>query len=503
MWVTRAMLAQAPAGTDDFWYMPISMTTAAGVPVSADTAMRLSVVYACVRVKAEAAAKIPLELLRGFDVVKDHPVARLLARKPNRWQTSFEWREMMQAHLELRGNAYSRICFDRAGNVAELVPLHPDRVTLVDLPDGDWRYRHTDLQGRTVDLVRYEVLHLKQLSTDGRLGTSTIGAQREGIATALATQDYAGRTWRNGARHSGMWVEMPGKFANDDHKRKWREDFRASQTGANAGQTPVMDQGMKLHELGMSNADAQFIESRKHSDNDLCRMFLVPPHKVGILERSTNNNIEHQGREFYGDTMMGVFRRWEEALETSLLTEEEWDDLRIEFDVAELLRADTAGRTQFYQAAITSGWLTRNEVREREKYAPLPGLDKPLEPLNMNTAGDKRPGSNGARPAPTEDEDEPPKARALLVAAADRCVTREVNAVQRIVDRYSTGPSAVEQIVTWYEAHAAFCRQVLLITDDEAASLCAARIDELKTNDVAKTLARWRAGAGALLLEYL
>lgn len=492
MWLSRGMLAQA-APTDDFWFSPAPVVAASGAKVSAETALRLSVVYACVRVKSEAVAKIPLQMLRGFDVVKDHPVARLLARKPNRWQTSFEFREMMQAHIELRGNAFAQIVFDLAGDVAELVPLHPDRVKLEDLPGGDWRYQVTDAAGGRRMLVRGEVLHLKQLSTDGRVGTSTIGAQREGIGTALATQDYAGRTWRNGARHSGMWVEMPGKFANPEAKQKWREDFRAAQTGANAGLTPIMDQGMKLHELGMNNADAQFIESRQYSDNDLCRMFLVPPHKVGILDRSTNNNIEHQGREFYGDTMMGVFRRWEESLEVALLTEEEWADLRIEFDIAELLRADTAGRSAMYNTAITAGWMTRNEAREREKMAPLPGLDKPLEPLNMNPAGEKRPGSNGAKPADQS------KAQALLVAAADRCVTREVNAVQRIVDR---GHGDAE-VVDWYEGHAAFVRDVLLLTDDQAASLCAARIAELRENDVTKTLARWRAGAGALLLEYL
>lgn len=498
MWLTSGMLAAA-APADDFWYGPVGPMTSSGMRVTPETATQHPVVLACVRIKSEAVAKIPLELLRGFEEVRDHPVARLLGRAPNRWQTSFEWREMMQAHLELRGNAYSRIYFGARGEIVELVPMHPDRLALVDLPDGDWKYRHTDDRGRTVDLLRYEVLHLKQLSTDGRLGTSTIGAQRDAIGTALATQDYAGRTWRNGARHSGMWVEHPGKFSNEEHKRRWREDFRASQSGVNAGQTPVMDQGMKLHELGMSNADAQFIESRKYSDTMICGMFLVPPHKVAILDRSTNNNIEHQSKDFYEDVMLGVYRRWEESLERALLTEDEWIALRIEFDIGELTRADTAGRSALYNTAITAGWMTRNEARAREKMPPLPGLDEPLEPLNMNTAGDKRPGSNGARLA----EDEPPKARALLVAAADRCVTREVNAVQRIVDRYSAGPSAVEQIVTWYEAHAAFCRQVLLITDDEAASLCAARIDELKTNDVAKTLARWKAGAGALLLEYL
>ena len=272
MWMTRGMFAQA-GPVDDFWYQPVSMS-ASGSVVSAESSLKLSVVYACVRVKSEAVAKIPLRIMRGNDVVKDHPLSRLLSRKPNRWQTSFEWRELMQAHLELRGNAFSRKYFGQDGSVVELVPMNPDRMEIEDIPGGDWRYKYTDQNGHKQTLMRYEVLHLKQLSTDGRTGISTIGAQKEGIGAAISAQDYAGRLWKNGAKHSGMWIEMPGKFSDKSAKENWTEGWRKSQSGSNAGNTPIMDQGMKIHELGMNNADAQFIESRKYSDSDLCRMFL-------------------------------------------------------------------------------------------------------------------------------------------------------------------------------------------------------------------------------------
>lgn len=491
MWVTRGMFAQAgPA--DDFWYGPVQMS-ASGALVSADSALKLSVVFACVRVKSEAVAKIPLRIMSGNDVVRDHPLSRLLARKPNRWQTSFEWREMMQTHLELRGNAFSQKYFGRDGGVVELVPMHPDRMETEDMPGGDWRYKYTDQQGNKRTLMRYEVLHLKQLSTDGRMGTSTIGAQREGIGAALSAQDYSGRLWKNGAKHSGMWIEMPGKFADKTAREHFTEGWRKSQSGGNAGSTPVMDQGMKIHELGMNNADAQFIESRKYSDSDLCRMFLVPPHKVGILDRATFSNIEQQSSEFYNDTMMGVFRRWEELLETELLTDVEQDTLQMKFDIAELLRADTAGRSKLYHDAILDGWMTRNEARMREGMGPLPGLDEPLEPLNMGRAGDA---------ASPQDVPAASKERALLVAAADRAVTREVNAVARMFVQ-GTIPHVAEAVTDWYGAHAAFCRDALMLTDDQAAGLCAARIKELGENDVSATLARWKSGGGALLLEYL
>lgn len=493
MFVTRAMLSAGPAASDDFWYGPVAALSASGATVSADTALRLSVVFACVRVLSESVAKIPLRVMRGVnEVVTDHPLSTLIARRPNRWQTAFEFREMLQAHLSLRANAFAQIVYGRGGDVAELVPLHPDRVTIEQIGDFAVRYIVRDWQGQSRAFVQAEVLHLRQLPIDGFSGLSTVMAQRESIGSALSAQDYAGKFFKNGARHGGNWIEMPGKFESDEARAKFRSSWSASLSGANAYSTPIMDRGMKLHELGMTNTDAQFIESRKYSDSDLCRMFLVPPHMVGILDRATNNNIEQQSAEFYQGTLMGLFRRWEESLEVQLLTDDDAQSLRIEFDVKQLLRANSDARSKYLHNAIIDGWMTRNEARLEEGYEPLAGLDEPLHPLNMGSGQE-------SQPPPADDS----RAQAILEAASDRVVVRECNAMQRLLDR----AAGMEAAADFYGAHAGWMAQVMAISKAAADRVCERRFDELRTEQgkhgAQALIDGWRELGGAELLRIM
>ena len=488
MFITGALTA-GPAASDDFWYGPVGMVSASGATVSADSSLRLSVVFACVRVLSESVAKIPLRMMRGVnEVVTDHPLSRLVSRRPNRWQTAFEFREMLQGHLCLRSNAYAQIVYAPNGDPVELVPLHPDRVTPEQIGDFAIRYQVADWQGRRRTLTQDEVLHLRQLPLDGFSGLSTVAAQREPIGSALSAQEYAGRFFKNGAKHGGMWIEMPGKFEDDAARAKFRAAWRSSLSGSNAFDTPVMDRGMKLHELGMTNADAQFIESRKYSDSDLCRMFLVPPHMVGILDRATNNNIEQQSAEFYQGTLMALFRRWEEAFEVQLLTEDEERTLRFEFDVKQLLRANSEARSTYWHNAISDGWLTRNEVRREEGYEPLPGLDEPLHPLNMGSNG-------GALGAPRNG-----RAQAILEAAADRVVVRECNALARLFGR----PDGMQAAADFYARHAPWMASVMAIDLVAAERACERRFDELRAEGGSSRLIdEWRELGGAELLRIM
>jgi len=193
MFITASMLSAGPAASDDFWYAPVGTVSASGARVSPDSAMRLSVVFACVRVLSESVAKIPMRLMRGINErVTDHPLSLLVARRPNRWQTAFEFREMLQAHLSLRSNAYAQIVYGAGGVVRELVPLHPDRVTVEQIGDLAVRYVVTDWQGRQRVLVMGEVLHIRQLPMDGFSGLSTAAMQREPLGSALSAQDFFG-----------------------------------------------------------------------------------------------------------------------------------------------------------------------------------------------------------------------------------------------------------------------------------------------------------------------
>lgn len=375
----------------DFWFEPVGMRSGTGLRVSADSAMRLTAVYACVRILSETMASLPFVLYRtdssgGKVRVTDHWLYRLFARRPNRFQNPFEWREMMQGHLALRGNAYNRIVSNARGEITELVPIHPDRIRIEILPSGEFRYRVTDRDGRESVLPRGEVWHLRGLSSDGLLGMSPIEIARESVGMALAAQDYGARFFANDAKPTGGWIEFPGSFKDAEAKKVFRESYQQAQSGANRGKVLVLENGMKFHEVGVTNRDAQFLELRKFQITDIARLFRVPPHMIGDLDRATFSNIEQQSLEFVMHTMTPWAERWEASIEAELLPDDE--GLEVEFDFANLMRGDAASRAGYYQSGIQNGWLTRNEARLAENLNPLEDLDEPLRPLNMTEESD-------------------------------------------------------------------------------------------------------------------
>ncbi len=382
--------------------------------VSADSAMRLTAVYACVRILSETMASLPFVLYRtdasgGKVRVTDHWLYRLFARRPNRFQNPFEWREMMQGHMALRGNAYNRIVSNARGEITELVPIHPDRIRIEMLPCGEFRYRVTDRDGRESVLPRGEVWHLRGLSSDGLLGMSPIEIARESVGMALAAQDYGARFFANDAKPTGGWIEFPGSFKDAEAKKVFRESYQQAQSGANRGKVLVLENGMKFHEVGVTNRDAQFLELRKFQITDIARLFRVPPHMIGDLDRATFSNIEQQSLEFVMHTMTPWAERWEASIEAELLPDD--DGLEVEFDFANLMRGDAASRAGYYQSGIQNGWLTRNEARLAENLNPLEGLDEPLRPLNMTEESDAEeaedePAEKPPTPEPKEPEDE-------------------------------------------------------------------------------------------------
>lgn len=397
----------------DFWFEPISVRSATGLRVSPDGALRLSAVYACVRILSETMASLPIVLYRkredgGKDRVTDHWLYRLLCRRPNRYQNPFEWREMLQGHLALRGNAYCQIITNPSGEITELLPIHPDRVRVEVMRSGEFRYRITDRFGDETVLARSAVWHLRGLSSDGVMGMNPIELARESLGIALAAQDYGARFFANDAKPSGGWIEFPGSFKDPEAKKVFRESYQAAQSGANRGKVLVLENGMKFHEVGVTNKDAQFLELRKFQITDIARLFRVPPHMIADLDRATFSNIEQQSLEFVMHTMTPWAERWEASIEAELLLDN--DPLEIEFDFANLMRGDAASRSAYYQSGIQNGWLTRNEARIAENLNPIDGLDEPLRPLNMveeNHADKADPETQrtGQRPDDTSESD--------------------------------------------------------------------------------------------------
>ena len=370
----------------DFSFESISARTSSGMRVSPDSALRLAAVYACVRILAETIASLPLVVYQrrpdgGKDRVTDHWLYRLMAKRPNRFQNPFEWREMLQGHLALRGNAFNQIITNPRGEIIELMPIHPDRVKIELLPSGEYRYRISDRSGSEVILPRGEVWHLRGLSSDGLMGMSPIELARENLGTALAAQGYGARFFANDAKPTGGWIEFPGSFKDSEAKKVFRESYQQAQSGSNRGKVLVLENGMKFHEVGVTNKDAQFLELRKFQITDVARLFRVPPHMIADLDRATFSNIEQQSLEFVMHTMTPWAERWEASIQSELLLES--DDIEIEFDFANLMRGDASSRSSYYQSGIQNGWLTRNEARIAENLNPIDGLDQPLRPLNM------------------------------------------------------------------------------------------------------------------------
>ena len=449
MFVSSAIQA-APGPVDDFWYGPINHTHA-GAIVTADTAMRLSTVYKCVRVRAETIGMLPLQVYRrlpngGKQADDSHPLARLLHDQPNPWQTAMQWRSMMQAHMDLRGNAYSRIVFNGAGRVDLLVPLHPDRMRIEVLPSGLPRYQYRGQNGREEPFLFGEILHVASLCVDGYSGLNPIEAEREAIGAAIATRDHGARYFRNSAKPP-LWIKMPGKFPTPEDRRAWVQQFSEAYGGTNSGKTPVMEQGMELQALPVSNVDAQYIESRKAQDVDIAGIFRMPPHKIGILDGAKYANIEQQSIDFVTDAVMPSCVAWEQALLRDL---DFGDEHFAEFKVAMLLRGDTKTRYDAYGRGIQDGWLLRNEARAMENLNPIDGLDVPLEPMNMAPVGSRQ------DQAPTNAGGGGRQAL-ILAAAAERVARKEAALIARAAR--SQG-----DLVELFEGHAHFVSQVMAVS---------------------------------------
>lgn len=352
--------------------------SATGLSVTADTAMRVTAVHRAVSIIAQTYASLPLGVYRqldngGKERDRKHPLDAVLTHRPNRWQTSFEWREMMSGHFALRGRCYSEIVAAGGKAVAELVPLHPDRVRPFRAPDGRLAFEYSPPDGPSRVILQHEMHFMHGLTTgpDGITPLSPIGACREAIGLALATEEHGARLFANGTRLGGV-LKMPGHLKDDEARKNLLKSWKEAYSGVrNAGRTALLEDGMEWHALGMTNEDAQFLESRKMQVAEIARIFGVPLHMLSELDRSTNNNIEHQGMEFVIHTVRpGAIRR-EEAMERDLLSASGQLTHCIWFDLDGLMRGDSAARASFYSAMLQNGVFNRNEARISEGKNPV------------------------------------------------------------------------------------------------------------------------------------
>lgn len=474
----------------DFWFSPVPYI-AGLTPVTADTALQLTAVFACVRVLAEGRATLPFTLARlgadgGKTPVRDHYLYRLFAQRPNEYQNPFEFAEMLQGHLCLRGNGYCEILADGAGEATDLLPLHPDSVKAEIANNGrDYRYRVTNPDGTYRYLARSDVFHLRAFSQDGITGLSPIGACKAAIELGLSAQAYGARFFENDAKPGGGWIEYPGNFKDAESRKKFRESWQERQGGRNRGKTAVLEFGMKYHELTVNNEEAQFLETRKMQVSEIARLFRVPPHLIGDLERSTNNNIEQQSLDYIMHTLTPWLARWEAAIRSTFLVGTDDEDLEIEFPVTALLRGDSTARANYYASGITNGWMVRNEARIAEGMNPLDGLSEPLQPLNMVTPEQQRAQleqqrQQQAQPGDTAKGDGAARdrAQALAIAAAERIARKEAHAAQVAIAKRAAGDDLALRDA--YQAHARFVRDALGVPQEAANRYCNAQLASIE-----------------------
>jgi HK97 family phage portal protein len=385
--------------------------TLSGIRVTPESAMRMAAVWACVRVRSEDVGKTPCFLYRrlsggGKERATDNPLYALIHDAPNPRMTAFEFKQLMQAQVDLRGNGYALKEFDARGRVIALWPICPTKVTVLITPDGrDLFYRVT---GLTATLPAENMLHLRGPTLDGIIGLSPIAYHRETIGLGVAAEKYGAAFFGNSAQPRGA-VRLPG-VAGEDVKKALRVSWEQKYGGTeNAHRIAILDGGMEWVQTGMDNSDAQYMETRGFQNREIWRIYRVPAHKVGDLDKATFSNIEQQALEYVTDCLMSEFSRWEMTLTLSLLSEAERRDMFFEFMPDALLRGDIKTRYEAYAVARNWGWLNVNEIRSKENMNGIGAKGEIfLEPLNMVEAG--------ARPDPTQQVQQlpPPAARALL-----------------------------------------------------------------------------------------
>ncbi len=369
-----------PVNTAGSGYSFMFGRATSGKPVNEKTAMQTTAVYACVRILAETVASLPLHVYEykdgGKELVYDHPLYYLLHDEPNPEMTSFVFRETLMSHLLLWGNAYAQIVRDGGGRVLGLYPLLPNKMDV----DRDNRGRIYYVYSRDtnenpmfkdygdIKLRAEDVLHIPGLGFDGLIGYSPIAMAKNAVGMTLACEEYGASFFANGANPGGV-LEHPGVLKDPSKVREsWNSVYRGTN---NAHKIAVLEEGMKYQQIGIPPEEAQFLETRKFQINEIARLYRIPPHMVGDLEKSSFSNIEQQSLEFVKYTLDPWVIRWEQSLQKSLLLPGEKNKYFIKLNVDGLLRGDYQSRMNGYATGRQNGWFSANDIREMENMNPI------------------------------------------------------------------------------------------------------------------------------------
>lgn len=355
--------------------------TASGELVNEETAMKMSAVYACIRLLSQSVAKLPIHVYNDRNAKKEkdekHPVTYLLENRPNPYMTPYDFKLTMEAHRQLYGNAYAEIQFGRDGYPKALWILNPELTEVVtdDRNHGKVWYTTVLPDGQAVKLKYENVLHIKNIGITGLKGMSPIAVARETIGSQMASQKYVSNFYKNGTTAKGV-LTVPGVTLKPEAKKIVREEWEKMNTGmTNANRIAILDSGITYQDLTMSQADAQFIETQKLNTTDIARIYNVPPHMIADLEHATFSNIEHQSISYVKNTLQPLIVSWEQALKYQLFTPTEQKHYYCKYNVESELRGDSKSRAEFYEIMERIGAYNIDEIRNKED---LPELENEL-----------------------------------------------------------------------------------------------------------------------------
>lgn len=353
--------------------------SSSGVPVSVESAMRYTTVLACARVLSESVASLPCILYRrrkdgGKDRATDHPLYAVLHDRANAWNTAFEYTEGTMVNLALRGNGYSLPERNSKGQTIGLVPLNPDPVEISQARDWTPLYSVTLPDNTRAKLTSKEIHHIRGPMPKGYVGQSMIALARDAVGLGIAAERFGSHLYKNGVKPSGVLKhpKVLGPEATETLRRQFQDNYGGL---SNSSKPLVLEEAMEWVPLSITPDDAQFLETRKFQRSEIAGIFRVPLHMIGDLERSTNNNIEHQSLEFLRDSLRPWLKRWEQAINRDLLADHERGEYFAEFLMDDMLRADTKSRYEAYAQAIQNKIMNANEVRIRENMNPRDGGD--------------------------------------------------------------------------------------------------------------------------------
>lgn len=383
----RSMSLAEPSESDVAW-LNGGNRSFAGKLVTETTALSYIAVFSCVNVIAETMASLPLHLFRengkeGRMKARDKKLYNLLYTAPNEEMTSFTFRQALQACVLLWGNGYAFIDWGPDGEPRGLYPLHPAKVSVRRNPiTKKIIYETPGPEGKNIILSSDQVLHLVGFSLDGLLGVSVIGLARESIGLGQAAEEYGSRFFSNGAKPLGV-LEHPGELGEEAIKHlrsSWDEMHKGLE---NSHKVAILEEGMQYKQIGIPPEDAQFLETRKFQLEEIARLYRVPQHMVGIMDKATFSNIEHQDIGFAKHTIRPWAVRWEQTLNWKLLTPEERKQYYSEFNIDGLMRGDLKSRYEAYQIGRQNGFLNGSDIRKKENEDYVEGLDSYLVNGNM------------------------------------------------------------------------------------------------------------------------